>query len=636
MILRNQMLIACCSLVLATLTSFLAPTTHLGEPLRHTKDHALFFAVSNYTAWDKLKNPILEAEAIAKELRDHYGFSTEVVKDPTKAQIQAKIEEYRRKTYAEDAQLLIFFTGHGDYLENTREGFFIPKDGRRDDESQDSYLSYLRLQRWIETLPCRHILLAIDACFSGTFSDNIALKGEPGKRPGQTDWRDQFIRNSLQYRSRLFMASGAKVRTPDQSAFANQFLAALRSFGGDDQLVNATELWGYIQRANPKPCIAPFGGGDSGHEPGGDFLFVLEQTPDPSTTTDPDLAAWTSTQRQHTLDAYAYYLEAYPAGRFRGQATEERTWLLALRQNTPAAYQIYLDTYPNGRHRSEAQSMAAPPTVMEDHQDRMALIPAGTFQMGSDDGEANEKPMHTVAVSSFYLSKYEVTVAEFRVFIEASAYRTDAEKEGSSYGYEGTEWKQITGRNWRHDPEGKLGQDNHPVINVSWNDAQAYIQWLGQKNGHTYRLPTEAEWEYAAGNGSRHTKYSWGNSDVAGRKGGNVADETGKKSFSDWTIFDGYTDGFVFTAPVGSFDPNDFGLFDITGNVWEWCSDWYNADYYKSSPSKNPAGASSGSARVFRGGSWYDYPQVCRVAFRNGLTPGDRGSFLGFRLARTK
>lgn len=288
--------------------------------LRPGKDFALFFAVSNYDQWDDLKNPISEAEAIAKDLRELYDFQTEVVRDPTKAEIQAKIEEYRKKTYADDAQLFIFFTGHGEYLENTREGFFIPKDAKRNDALQDSYLSYLRLQRWIETLPCKHILLAIDACFSGTFDDDIALKGEPGKRPEQNNWREQYISQALQYRSRLFMASGAKVRTPDKSAFAEQFLNALRSFGGDDRLVSSTELWGYVQRANPKPCVAKFGD----HEAGGDFLLVMradstwmnKANVGITVSDNIDLSDWNIAKAKNTVEDYKEYLNRHPTGDF--------------------------------------------------------------------------------------------------------------------------------------------------------------------------------------------------------------------------------------------------------------------------------------------------------------------------------
>ena len=270
--------------------------------------------------------------------------------------------------------------------------------------------------------------------------------------------------------------------------------------------------------------------------------------------------------------------------------------------------------------------------------DNMVLIQGGTFQMGSTEGSSNEKPVHSVTVSSFYMGKFEVTVAEFRAFIEDKNYQTDAEREGSSYGYDGKEWKEINGRNWRHDPEGNPAPGDHPVINVSWNDATEYCKWLAQKTGLPYRLPTEAEWEYAAGNGAKHNKYSWGDGDPVGKKGGNVADKSLKTKIPDWQYdyFKTYTDEYAFTAPVGSFDPNTLGLYDMTGNVWEWCSDWYASDYYKNSPSKDPVGAADGSFRVIRGGSWGNDPQYCRVAFRYNVTPGYRSYNIGFRLARTK
>ena len=272
--------------------------------------------------------------------------------------------------------------------------------------------------------------------------------------------------------------------------------------------------------------------------------------------------------------------------------------------------------------------------------DNMVFIRGGAFQMGSNDGEADEKPVHSVTVSDFYLSKYEVTVAEFRTFVETSGYQTDADKNGTSRVSEDNKWVDKAGRNWRHDPDGNTAADNYPVINVSWNDAVAYCEWLSKKSGKLYRLPTEAEWEYAAGNGNKHTKYSWGNAAPAGRKGGNLSDETGVKKFnwtrSDANIFMNYDDGFASTSPVGSFDPNELGLYDITGNVNEWCSDWYGSEYYKNSPSSNPTGSSSGSVRVFRGGAWLNVPQSTRVASRFNGTPAFRGNDVGFRLARTR
>lgn len=194
------------------------------------------------------------------------------------------------------------------------------------------------------------------------------------------------------------------------------------------------------------------------------------------------------------------------------------------------------------------------------------------------------------------------------------------------------------GINWRYDSAGNLRPENeynHPVLHVSWNDAMAYCDWLSQKTGKTYRLPTEAEWEYAAGNGSRHTKYSWGNGEPTGKKGGNVADESKRPGDgASWsTKFDGYNDGYWFTAPVGSCDANDFGLFDMTGNVWEWCSDWKGN--YSSEKQANPIGPSSGVYRVNRGGSWSSNPLCCRVAYRYDDSPAYRNFNLGFRLARS-
>ena len=264
-------------------------------------------------------------------------------------------------------------------------------------------------------------------------------------------------------------------------------------------------------------------------------------------------------------------------------------------------------------------------------------IKGGTFDMGSDNGSKGEKPVHRVTLSDFYMGKFEVTLAQFKSFIDDTGYNTDAEKNGDSYVVNSSgSWEEKSGVNWRHDEQGNrrpTADYNRPVVHVSHNDATAYAEWLSRKTGERYRLPTEAEWEYAAGNGTRHTKYSWGNGDPIGKKGGNVADETAKRQYSGWSAFEGYTDGYVFSAPVGAFDPNELGLHDMTGNVWEWCQDWKGD--YPSGSQTNPTGATSGSNRVIRGGSWGYDPTGCRVAFRFDGTPVRRNNRVGFRLART-
>ncbi len=249
--------------------------------------------------------------------------------------------------------------------------------------------------------------------------------------------------------------------------------------------------------------------------------------------------------------------------------------------------------------------------------------------MGDDSSsEGDEQPAHPVHVNAFYLDQYEVTVAHFRKFVEAKNYKTDAEKGDGSYMWEGTEWKKRAGINWRHDAEGNAAQDNHPVIHVSWNDAKAYAVWAKK------RLPTEAEWEYAARSGSKNYKYSWGNSGPSGKNGGNIADEILKQRFSDMTIWEGYNDGYVFTAPVGSFNPNTFGLYDMTGNVWELCEDWYDAEYYKKRIKDNPKGPSTGEYRLLRGGSWIYFPFDLRCAVRIRYGPAIRDYNVGFRCAQ--
>jgi formylglycine-generating enzyme required for sulfatase activity len=152
---------------------------------------------------------------------------------------------------------------------------------------------------------------------------------------------------------------------------------------------------------------------------------------------------------------------------------------------------------------------------------------------------------------------------------------------------------------------------NHPVIHVSWNDAAAYAEWLSRKTGQTWRLPTEAEWEYAAQGGKN---YKYAGSSIISNVGWYSKNSGGK------------------THIVGQKSPNNFGLYDMTGNVWEWCSDWFGSDYYKSSPQNNPQGPSSGSGRVLRGGSWSHYARYCRTAHRHNRRPDARNYYNGFRL----
>lgn len=262
-------------------------------------------------------------------------------------------------------------------------------------------------------------------------------------------------------------------------------------------------------------------------------------------------------------------------------------------------------------------------------------IPAGCFQMGSPESEkgrgSNEGPVHKVCVDGFWLGKYEVTRGQFSRFITATKYKTDAEKEGSSYGYKDGDWKKVKGYNWKN--SGFVQNDNHPVISVSWNDAKAMAKWMSKNSKYTFKLPTEAEWEYACRAGTQTSRF-WGDDPDQACKYANVRDKTYQNKLSFGNIHN-CTDGYAFTAPVGKFMDNPFHLSDMLGNVWEWCEDAYSSDAYKKHGSKNPV-ISSGAYRVFRGGSWFDFPGFLRSANRSNSSPGNRYNNLGFRLLRTR
>jgi formylglycine-generating enzyme required for sulfatase activity len=248
----------------------------------------------------------------------------------------------------------------------------------------------------------------------------------------------------------------------------------------------------------------------------------------------------------------------------------------------------------------------------------LVYVRGGSFEMGSEKGESDEKPMHTITLSNYFIGKYEVTVGQFRKFIAATGYKTSADINGGSYLWNGSQWKLQAGINWEFDALGfkrPETEENHPVIHVSWTDALEYTKWLSSVTGKAFRLPTEAEWEFAARGGMSSNGYTFaGSNDI-----NQVAWSLDNKSNQ--------------TFPVGKKQPNELGIYDMTGNVWEWCNDWYDADYYAKSPSTNPQGSKSGLFKVIRGGSWGGLSNFNRVTFRYRYFPGNRGKFNGFRIA---
>ncbi len=266
----------------------------------------------------------------------------------------------------------------------------------------------------------------------------------------------------------------------------------------------------------------------------------------------------------------------------------------------------------------------------------LVRIPKGKFLMGSSkseredlkkryDYEPKDEDEHEVEITrDYWLGKTTIMRGQFRAFVEDDGYVTEAEKDGEGgWGYDEATGK-LEGRKpkytWKFTGWGMDDKnlDDHPVVNVTWNDADAYCKWLKRKTGREVRLPTEAEWERACRGGERKGRYHFGDDEEDLAKYGNVADASFKKKFPDWTWTIKADDGFVFTAPVKSFRPNQYGLYDMHGNVWQWCNDRYGADYYGKGDRTDPQGPDDGSYRVYRGGGWGTNPQCCRAAAAAG------------------
>jgi formylglycine-generating enzyme required for sulfatase activity/serine/threonine protein kinase len=271
---------------------------------------------------------------------------------------------------------------------------------------------------------------------------------------------------------------------------------------------------------------------------------------------------------------------------------------------------------------------------------KLALIPAGEFDMGADDSERDAEQhekvdgkKHRVRITRpFYLGTTEVTMGQFSRFVERTGYKTSGElsaRGGRGWNVAKGDFEVDPKYNWRSN--GFPQEANHPVSNVSWNDAAAFCNWLSLEEGHTYRLPTEAEWEYSCRAGGTG-RYSFGDDPESLARFANVADGTARDKYPSWRHAIEAKDGYVFDAPVGRYLPNAFGLYDMHGNVWEWCADWYDPNYYSIAPTADPFNASPAALRVRRGGCWDNDHRFFRSALRNASDPNEGGTALGFRV----
>lgn len=626
---------------------------------RPGKDYALFIAVNNYQNSKLIDfanpqgNPKKDAQEIEQLLKDQYGFSTERLIDPTAAVITAKLEQYERDfrsgTKDPNGQLFLFFSGHGE--REYGNGFFLAADADPTKLYEKS-IPYALWRPRIANFNCKHIMVVIDACYSGTFDPNWFNRPKSyGTRTGELDATAKLQANYDDKKTRMFFTSATEVQSPEISSFAKKLKEGLLSNGGVDGILTSTELFSSLELSSPRPHRGEF----EQDEAGSTYLFFSQTKNNPSPDTDldgipdtrdecPGLYAKTpsgcpdadedgipdpkdkcpyesgpaSNQGCPTQatdsdgDGIPDAGDACPTekglARFAGCPDTDSDGIPDKDDNCPRqsgsvsnkgcptatldrdrdGVPDSIDNCPDqvGPPSNNGCPMATDYSYDDPYIGRMIFIKGGTFQMGDANGRDDAKPVHTVVLSDFYLGETEVTQAQ---------------------------WRAVMGI----DPAALSfkGCDQCPVEGVSWNDVQEFIKKINTKTAKNYRLPTEAEWEYAA-KGGKNQAYAY----AGGDREIDVA----------WYN----TNSLDKTRPVRQKEANDLRIHDMSGNVYEWCFDWYDLSYYSKNLKPNPPGPITGTNRVIRGGAWSSYPDYLRVSTRYFASPDRRSDFIGFRLAR--
>ena len=565
--------------------------------------YALIIGVSEYSnGWSQLPGVKDEVKTVKTALEKN-GFKVEVVMDPDKSELDKAFTDFISKNgQVVDNRLLFYFAGHG-YTVKTNYGeelgYIVPVDAPNPNydlaKFQSQSMEMAQIEIYARRLQAKHAIFLFDACFSGSlFTSTRAVPA--------------IINYKTTLPVRQFITSGsAEEMVPDKSVFGEQFVRAIggEADGDKDGYVTGSELGDFLQSSvvnySKNSQHPQYGKIRSPNLDKGDFVFPIPSGSISSrgaTTTKPELA-----DRETAVSQPVKTAENPVATPITNQAEKPVS-------PTPPATKSSKKKGKEKPQKTEApppvivaaEPLSNDPVSVNDDFLPLVYVQGGTFNMGEKAtgppspggfprpgaprlGSAAMVSEHPVTLKSFYIGKFEVTQKQ---------------------------WRAITGSN----PSGFQNCDDCPVERVSWEEVQSFLNALNQKTGKKYRLPTEAEWEYAAQGGNKTMNWPYA--------GGKDINATG------WYVMNAKKT----THPVGQKQPNELGIYDMSGNVLEWCSDWFNPKYYQVSPTSDPTGPIQGELRVARGGSWMNKPGTLKVTFRRGIKPNATYSDVGFRIVR--
>jgi formylglycine-generating enzyme required for sulfatase activity len=609
-----------------------------GEVNLYGSSHALVIGIDKYIGgWQPLSNAVEDARTVAEELK-RQGFAVTLKTDLSSDALRRTLREFFAiKGEDPNARLLFWFAGHGHTVGG--EGFLVPADAPADTSSaflidalpMRDFGSLVRLAK------SKHVLSIFDSCFSGTI-----FQARAGAAP-------RAITRKTTKPVRQFITSGdAGQQVRDDGSFREYFLRALR---GDekadfnsDGYVTGEELGLFLnQRMSALTGAAQTPKSGKLHDVRfneGDFVFALPRAAArpsvpvisaPSTGSGTaEIVFWQSIQTSGNPAMFEEYLRQYPQGQFAGLARLKvdemkggQTIAPAPGTKTPSPTQPAVGVFPKTYN---------PGDTFKDCPDcpEMVVIPPGNFRMGdlNGGGQDDEKPVHSVRIDyRFAVGKYEVTRGQFADFVRETGYSAS----GICTVYDGKRWVKEPDWDWRNPRYPQT--DDHPVTCVDWHDTKSYVRWLTSKTGKPYRLLSESEWEYAARAGNTTTRF-WNSSQQACTHSNSV-DLTGKDSHPRWEGVWQCRDGYVYTAPVGSYQPNAFGLYDMLGNLWEWTEDCYNGSYAGAPTDGNAWTSGDCNNHLYRGGSWNTSLDFIRLANRAKFESSHRDGAIGFRIARS-